>query len=219
MLKKLNWNDALKLYSGKIFQDRCDELIYLKQISLPDIIYQWKELKDLLAVNFTCSWCQQTSLRSSYLCMFLELWRKVSFEYTHYKDKSCTSSRNNCAEVKPSRCSFWKHIIESHLTHLSLPRDVKTNIWPDFMILFHLIKNNSRKSKLFVRNGVDEFKKIFDPGCWNHCSGNETFSVAWTLGENLSIKYQELSWFGPSWIGKYENHWPQSMLISFKKPT
>lgn len=67
----------------------------------------------------------------------------------------------------------------------------------EFRLVLHWIKNNSRKLKMFVRNRIDEIRKISYPDSWNHCPRNENLADTLPWGKNwTSLNDQERRNYG-----------------------
>lgn len=71
------------------------------------------------------------------------------------------------------------------------------------MIVLHGSNNNYPKLKMFVKNRVDEIKKISYTVCFYHCPINENPAKALSRGKTLtSLKDQDVWWFGHKWLIK-----------------
>lgn len=85
--KKLDWDEALSPEIAKNISGWVWKIILLEaKCYIKTFIHNEKYGRIYwLAVSHLCRY-QQTSLRDNYLWTFLEFWRKILIEFSHYED-------------------------------------------------------------------------------------------------------------------------------------
>ncbi|XP_035213887.1 uncharacterized protein LOC118187723 [Stegodyphus dumicola] len=210
--RRLKWDERLPPDLAKTYQDWCEELQYLNKVTLPRHLFELKENDELTKWQLHC---------------FVDASKTVygAVIYLRYGDlvgNSCSvlvASKSRVAlvhEITIPRLEFLAPVVGARLfqyirNNLELPKDTKFCFWSDSTIVLHLIKGNSRKLKVFVKNRVEEIRTISNSDWWNHCSGKENPADLLSRRDNLvALKNKELWWNGSHWIRKDADHWPQS---------
>ena len=97
---------------------------------------------------------------------------------------------------------------------LSLP-DLDVTLWTDSDIVLHWVTSTSRSWKSFVANRVQEIQSLHEPSVWRKCPGKDNPADVPSRGCNVEyLLDHQVWWYGPIWLSKPEQSWPQKMKPS-----
>ncbi|XP_054723576.1 uncharacterized protein LOC129233627 [Uloborus diversus] len=202
--RKLNWDDPLPPDLKDTFQNWCEELYYLNEIRVPRHLTSMNKMEELSDWTLHCF---VDASKKAYGAVIYVGFRDSSGNY----NTTLVASKSRVApihDITLPRLELLSALIGARLfqyirNSLTLPENVGFYFWSDSMITLHWIKGSTRKLKMFVRNRVEEIKRICLPEWWHHCPGTENPADLLSRGENIiTLKDKELWWQGPPWIRK-----------------
>lgn len=84
----------------------------------------------------------------------------------------------------------------------------ETHLWMDSLITLCWVRKEAATWKTFVRNRVQEIRRLSTANQWHYCPGTENPADLLTRGIGARSLIQSRSWWeGPAWISS-SHHWP-----------
>ncbi|GFY57396.1 uncharacterized protein TNIN_158811 [Trichonephila inaurata madagascariensis] len=130
---------------------------------------------------------------------------------------SFVASKNRIAPLKTltlPRLELMDALLSARLSSnilKALKLDIPCFFWTDSKITYFWVRGQPERFKPFIKNRIQEIKKLTSPSNWHHCPGIQNPDDIVPRGVKISRLLNDTSWLqGPEWLRLPPEFWPVS---------